>query len=129
MTFQLPNIPVEYDPEDHSRIDAVDVAIETLDHHLRLAVKLFESRSEEMYSITAQSYKQLQQIIRHANQVEDDFWRKELRRRLNRARAVIDYLQTYGPEVEGSGTLRSRNPTEAIQSVTPGGLPGLGKRR
>ena len=130
MTIQLPDIAVEYEPTDpDGRINAVDAAIDALDKHLRLAVRLFESRSEDFYGIAAQAHEQMRQVLRHANQVEDEFYRRDFRRRLHRAQAVISYLQEYGPYVEGSGVLRSRNPREKIQSVTPGGLPGLGKRR
>lgn len=130
MAVRLPEIDLEHDSEDADQIVIVlDSAIETLDRHTQLAVRLFAARSEDFHPIAEQAHEQMRGILRVANQVVDDYYRKDFRRRLHRVQAVISFLQEYGPYVEGSGVLRSRNPREKIQSVAPGGLPGQGKRR
>lgn len=130
MTLKLPDIDLEHDPKDADNIVLLlDDAIETLDRHTQLALRLSAAHSEDFYSIAGQVHEQMRGILRVANQVEDDYYRRDFRRRLHRVQAVISFLQEYGPRVEGSGVLHSRNPREKIQSVTPGGLPGQGKRR
>lgn len=130
MTIKLPEIAIDYESSDPNGLtDAVDVAICTIDRHVLLANKLFESRSEDFYSIAQQVHQQMRDLLRHANQVEDDFYRKDFRRRLYRVQAVIDFLQQYGPYVPGSGGQRPARPKGKVESMRPGGLPGLGKRR
>lgn len=130
MEAQLPDLAIQYDPKDpQSRADAVDAAIETLDRHLLLAVRLSNSRSKAAAAITAQCFAQMQQIRLHSKQVRDKFQRKEFRRRLGRIDAVISNLHRSVPRFEGSGPLRVRSLSGPIRSVSSGGLPTLGKRR
>lgn len=130
MTWQLPDIRIEYDRRNpQSRVDAVDAAIKTLDRHLLLTVRLSNSRPEVARTVTAQCFAQMRQIRLHSKQVKDKFQRKEFRRRLDRIEAAINHLHASTPRVKGSGALRVRSLTMPVRSVSSGGLPTLGKRR
>lgn len=130
MSARVPRIPLDYDPtSERSTVKALTDALDVLDRHVRFALKLYASKSDDLYAIAEQVRGQARFILRRVKQAKGFSHTRLMRERAERAIAVLSFLTEYGPYVHGSGVLGRRTPIAEIESVSAGGLPGLGRRR
>lgn len=124
MTLQLPKIEIVGGyKHDRERIEVVFQALEVVERHLLLVVRLHENALEDFYPIARQTREQLNHIQVHARKIKNDSYRKDILSYISRAQSMITSLSQHGPYVEGSGDLHARTPSQKIGSIASGGLP------
>lgn len=122
--IELPEIGLE--SFDYFGADDAGTGIEK---YVLMALRLWEKGSEDFYPVALQTHQQIKRLRSEAGKVEDDQDRRELLHRLGRSSGTLAFLQSYGPEIQGSGPVRpSQVKGRKIGSITSGGLPSLGKR-
>ena len=107
----------------------VDEDREKTERQLLFALRLWHDRNENYARIAEAVRVSTMELRDKARKIQDADDRREALRGINRIFAVISFHNTYAPYVEGSGGQRPAPPRGKIKSVTPGGLPGMGKRR
>lgn len=119
---------MDYEPTEQLYWD-LENEIEQCEHQLLFVLDLWHDRNEN-YARVAEAVRLAAQGLRKKSQaIRDDDDRRETMRKIGRILSVIAFHNDYAPYVQGSGGQRPGRPSQPIKSVTPGGLPGHGKRR
>lgn len=102
---------------------------ENVERQLLFALKLWHERNENYARIAEAVRTSGVELRTKARKIMNEDDRKDALRNIGRIMSVISFHNEYAPYVEGSGGQRPAPPSGKIRSVTPGGLPGMGKRR
>ena len=102
---------------------------EKTERQLLFALRLWHDRNENYARIAEAVRGSTVELRNKARKIKDANDRRESLRGIGRIFSIISFLNEYAPYVEGSGGQRPAPPSGKIRSVTPGGLPGMGKRR
>lgn len=100
-----------------------------LERQLLFVVSLWHARNDNFERIAGAVRVSAHELRRKAQDIKGLEDRQEMLRKIGRVLSVISFHCEYPPYVEGSGGQRPARPKGRINSVTPGGLPGMGKRR
>lgn len=107
----------------------IDAELDRLQLQLLFVLDLWHNRNENYERVAEAVRVAAQDARKKAQSIQDPDDRKETLRKVGRILSVISFHNEYAPYVEGSGGQRPARPKGRIKSVTPGGLPGMGKRR
>lgn len=119
---------VDYTPSEQLFWD-ISEELDQAQRQLLFVLDLWHNRNEN-YGRVAEAVRTTAHALRKKSfGVEDQDDRKDLLRKAGRILSVISFHDEYAPYVAGSGGHRPARPSQPVKSVTPGGLPGLGKRR
>lgn len=107
----------------------VDEEADLMQRQLLFVLRLWHDRDENYARVAEAVRVSAQDLRKKAQSIKDSDDRQEMLRKIGRVLSVISFHNEYAPYVPGSGGHRPALPKGRVKSVTPGGLPGLGKRR
>lgn len=107
----------------------VDEEVDQHQRQLLFVLGLWHDRDENYERVAEAVRVSAKELRKKAQTIKDPDDRQEMLRKIGRILSVISFHNEYSPYVPGSGGHRPARPKGRIKSVTPGGLPGIGKRR
>lgn len=119
---------MEYEPTEDLYWELQE-KVDRLQRQLLFVLQLWHDRNENYERVAETVRVATQEVRKRAHSISDADDRRDMLRKAGRILSVISFHNEYAPYVPGSGGQRPAPPTGRINSVTPGGLPGQGKRR
>lgn len=129
MTLHLPEIIIPEGDGDSGEYDVLaEIAVDDLERHVLFLLRLYAKDSKDFYEFARQVGKSAKEVHACVQKITDKGFARSLLWKARRAKHTVSFLLDHGPALDNYGPPTRGRPNARVESVTRGGLPGLGKR-